>query len=375
MTKKSFKTILIKYLEGNASPLETAYIEKWYEQVGEMKGLDGQDIDAIGDDIYRRIHEQINPSKNKPVISYKWLYRAAAVLVLVLAVAITYQYFFRSDPGIIADRIVPGTEKALLKLDDGTVIELDSTGAGNVATDGGSEIVKLKDGTIAYNNVATNQDVKFNEVTIPAGGSYKLRLPDGTRVWLNAVSSIRFPTRFAGSERKVIVKGEVYFEVTHNKKQPFIVEVPGRQQISVLGTHFNVNAYDDEAAVKTTLLQGSVKVLATGSGRNVVLHPGQQTVVRAGNAIETITGIDIEKVMAWKNGYFDFDHTEISEIMRQVSRWYNASIEMDPRLKGLTFSGRIPRTENVQKLLKMFEATSTVRYRVAGNQIQIYQKR
>jgi ferric-dicitrate binding protein FerR (iron transport regulator) len=340
-----------------------------------MKGFDGQNVDAIGDDIYRRIHEQINPTKNKPVISFKWLYRVAAVLVLVLAVAITYQYFFRSDPGIIAGRIVPGTEKALLKLDDGTVIELDSTGAGNVATDGGSEIVKLKDGTIAYNNVATNQDVKFNEVTIPAGGSYKLRLPDGTRVWLNAVSSIRFPTRFAGSERKVIVKGEAYFEVAHNKEQPFIVEVPGRQQISVLGTHFNINAYEDEAAVKTTLLQGSVKVQTPGSGRNVVLHPGQQTVVRAGNTIETITGIDIEKVMAWKNGYFDFDHTEISEIMRQVSRWYNASIEMDPRLKGLTFSGRIPRTENVQKLLKMFEATSTVRYRIAGNQIQIYQKR
>jgi ferric-dicitrate binding protein FerR (iron transport regulator) len=194
-------------------------------------------------------------------------------------------------------------------------------------------------------------------------------------VWLNAVSSIRFPTRFTGPERKVIVKGETYFEVTHNKNQPFIVEVPGRQQISVLGTHFNVNAYDDEATVKTTLLQGSVKVQTPLSGKNVILRPGQQTVVRAGRAIETISGIDVGKVMAWKNGYFDFDQTEISEIMRQVSRWYNASIELDPRLKGLTFSGRIPRTENVQKLLKMFEATSTVTYRVAGNQIKIYQKR
>ncbi|MCH5719791.1 FecR family protein [Niabella hibiscisoli] len=274
----------------------------------------------------------------------------------------------------MAHSIVPGTEKALLKLDDGTVIELDSTGAGNVASEGGSEIVKLKDGTIAYNNVSANQEVKFNEVSIPAGGSYKLRLPDGTMVWLNAVSSIRFPTRFTGPERKVVVKGEAYFEVAHNKKQPFIVDIPGRQQISVLGTHFNVNAYEDEAAVKTTLIQGSVKVHTLSSGKNVVLKPGQQTVVRAGRGIETLTGIDVEKVMAWKNGYFDFDQTEISEIMRQVSRWYNANIELDPRLKGLTFSGRLPRKENVQKLLKMFEATSTVRYHVAGNQIKVYQK-
>jgi ferric-dicitrate binding protein FerR (iron transport regulator) len=375
MTKEAFKTILNKYIEGNASPLETAYVEKWYAQVEELNNFEGRDIDALGDDIYNRIHKQIKKRKSKPVVAFRWLFRVAAVLLLILAGALIYQYILPTRPHNVAGSIVPGTEKALLKLDDGTVIELDSTGAGNVASEGGSEIVKLKDGTIAYNSISANQEVKFNEVSIPAGGSYKLRLPDGTMVWLNAVSSIRFPTRFTGPERKVIVKGETYFEVTHNKNQPFIVEVPGRQQISVLGTHFNVNAYDDEATVKTTLLQGSVKVQTPLSGKNVILRPGQQTVVRAGRAIETISGIDVGKVMAWKNGYFDFDQTEISEIMRQVSRWYNASIELDPRLKGLTFSGRIPRTENVQKLLKMFEATSTVTYRVAGNQIKIYQKR
>ncbi|MFT3902783.1 MAG: FecR domain-containing protein [Niabella sp.] len=379
MTKDAFKDILIKYLEGTASPLEAAYVEKWYESVPELEEHSATSLEEIGEEIYKRIREKIEPAKRSRSFSTRWAYGMAAVLALAVAGSLFYYYGFGTKrQERVASTLLPGSEKALLKLADGSVIALDSTGFGNVAADGGAEIIKMQDGTLAYKTLeegGSEEAVRYNEMQIPAGGSYKLRLPDGSMVWLNSVSSIKFPTKFTGKERRVFIKGEAYFEVAHDKSKPFIVEVPGKQEAAVLGTHFNMSAYEGEGVVKTTLLEGSIKVNTPGIAKAVVLKPGQQSVVKAGKTIETRDGVDVEQVMAWKNGFFIFKETDISEIMKQISRWYNADIELDPKLQGQTFSGKIPRKDDVEKLLKMFETTNTVRFDVQGNKIRVYPRR
>ncbi|TDE15223.1 FecR family protein [Dyadobacter psychrotolerans] len=305
---------------------------------------------------------------------YLWA-KIAAAAVLILSLGLYWwsgrdqgQLARLSVPAAQPADIAPGTNKAVLTLGDGSSIILDSAQNGNLASQGNTSVTKSKKGELVYNNPtgSADQNVVFNTVTTPKGGQYHIILPDGSKVWLNAASSLRFPTAFNGKERAVEITGEVYFEVAHNQKMPFVVKA-GQTQIAVLGTHFNVMAYTDEKVLKTTLLQGSVKV--SRAGKSAMLSPGQQARVKMiSDHIGVFDNIDTEKEMAWKNGYFQFQDDNLENIMRQISRWYDVDVTYEGNPGKETFTGRLPRNGNVSKVLKIL-SLSGVKFRIEGKSI------
>ena len=251
----------------------------------------------------------------------------------------------------------PGSSKAILALADGQQIILDSV-KGNILQQGKLKVTNLN-GKLDY--VGKSNAVEYHTLSTPMGGTYKLVLPDGTDVWLNAASSITFPTAFVGKERKVIIKGEAYFEVAHNVKQPFHVKV-NDVDVEVLGTHFNINGYSDERYVKTTLLEGSVKI--NKLGKTVLLKSGEQG--RASKLTDEsiiITTPDINEVMAWKNGRFYYDNADLKTIMRQVMRWYDVEVEYKDNVPIRYFTADISRNNKLSAILKILEL-SNIRFKL-----------
>jgi ferric-dicitrate binding protein FerR (iron transport regulator) len=280
------------------------------------------------------IEEVVTPVRR---INIRWL-RYAAILVLALGCWLIYKNL-RTEKNVQtpADQLAgiqPGRNRAVLTLSDGSIIELDSASHGTLATQGEVLITKTADGDIIYNaKGAENGEVMMNTMSTPRGGQYHLVLPDGTEVWLNAASSIRYPTIFKGENRKVEVTGESFFQVAKDKSKPFIVSLPNNAEIEVLGTSFNVNAYADESSVNTTLVNGAVRVASvTDPAGKVILKPGQQARFAQGNqhkAFTVINNADIDKVTAWKNGQFNFEGTSLEDAMKQLSRWYDVEIVFD----------------------------------------------
>ena len=297
---------------------------------------------------------------------------AAAVLILSLGL---YWWSGRdhspvaqqSAPVVQVTDLSPGGNKAVLTLGDGSSIVLDSAKNGSLTSQGNTNVTKSKKGELIYSaSPETDKAVVFNTVTTPKGGQYHIVLPDGSKVWLNAASSLRFPTAFTGKERKVEITGEVYFEVARNEKMPFIVKA-SETEIAVLGTHFNVMAYADEKILKTTLLEGSVKV--SRGGKSAMLNPGQQARIKGvSDNIRVIDDIDTDKEMAWKNGYFQFQDDNLENIMRQISRWYDVEVRYEGNPGKETFTGRLPRNGNVSKVFKIL-SLSGVKFRIEGKSI------
>ncbi|MEN0053302.1 MAG: FecR domain-containing protein [Mucilaginibacter sp.] len=251
--------------------------------------------------------------------------------------------------------IQAGKNQAILTLNNGTKIDLDDASNGQIAKQSGMVISKASNGQLVYTVTGNTQNgtkPELNIIETPRGGQYQVTLPDGTKVWLNAASSITFPTAFSGSERKVILTGEAYFEVVHNAKQPFSVDAAG-VQIHDLGTHFNVNAYPDETAVKTTLVQGAVKL--DHQGATALLKPGQQGRIKVGTGNIEIAQVDTDLATAWKDGVFRFDNTDLHSLMRQLSRWYNIEIVYEGNVPNDVFFGKIERRANLSKVLKVLE--------------------
>ena len=247
----------------------------------------------------------------------------------------------------------PGSEKAVLTLSDGSTVILDTAGNGLLARQSNTDIIKLADGQIGYASKGKESlRVIYNTITTPRGGEYSVILPDSSRVWLNAESSIRFPVAFSGRKRAVEITGEAYFEVIKDQNMPFVVSVNGIK-IEVLGTSFNVRAYSDEEAVTTTLVTGSVRVASGANDASLV--PGQQA--RADNAglIEINNDADIEAIIAWKNGLFIFNGDNIEEIMGQIGRWYDVAVTYDGVMTDETFSGIISRRSKVSQVLQLLE--------------------
>jgi transmembrane sensor len=260
----------------------------------------------------------------------RW-YAAAAVILLLLAAGAFF--YFNQQPtqkesteiAEVSD-IAPGKDGAILTLADGRKVVLDSLGNGIVANEKATTIV-LKNGQLIYQNGQAAGDAPvYNTMHTPKGRQFQLVLPDGTKAWLNAASSIRYPTFFAGSERRVQVTGEVYLEVSPNKAMPFRVDVNDEAEIEVLGTHFNINSYSDEPSMKTTLLEGSVKVKVKQSNALAILKPGEQAQINTDHTLQTNNEVDLGKVMAWKNGFFDFENVAITEVMKQLERWYDITV-------------------------------------------------
>ena len=261
--------------------------------------------------------------------------------------------------------VLPGGDKATLTLADGSTVVLDEAKNGTLAQQGSSKIIKIG-GKLLYDPTNKNsKDLVFNTISTPNGGQYQLELPDGSLVWLNATSSIHFPTSFAGKERRVEITGEAYFEVARKRDMPFVVSVNGAE-VQVLGTHFNVNAYSDEDNVKTTLLEGSVKFV---HGVNAdMLAPGQQSQLAGDGQVKVVSNVDVDEVVAWKNGMFDFENAGIEKVMRQLSRWYDVEIEYKGKTDDL-FIAEMHRQIKLSDALKALELTGKVRFEIQGKKI------
>lgn len=265
--------------------------------------------------------------------------------------------------------ILPGSDKAILTFDDGSEVILDNSKNGTLRKQGETSILKPENGQLVYESKQSAiAQPRYNTITTPKGGQYQVVLSDGTKVWLNAASSLRFPLVFSENERKVEMTGEVYFEVAKNAKKPFKVISDG-QVIEVLGTHFNVMAYPNEKATKTTLLEGSVKV--SKNERSTILEPGQQAKVGFNNGIfRTINDVSLEEELAWKNGYFQFNNASLEVIMRQIERWYDVDIQYIGKVPDEHFTGKLQRNTNLSNVLKIL-SMSEVQFKIEGKKIII----
>ncbi len=269
--------------------------------------------------------------------------------------------------------VAPGGNKATLQLADGRTIILDSTDDGNIANQGQTQIIKI-DGQLAYNSAGTSAEILYNTISTPRGGQYQLILADGTKVWLNSASSLRFPSNFTGDERKVTLTGEGYFEVAKNAAMPFKVEVAGKEEVKVLGTHFNINAYEDESNINTTLLEGKVEVTSFANKFSNILSPGQQAKLNTAGQIKINNQVDVEQVVAWKNGVFQFgDEMDIYSVMKQISRWYDLEVTYKGNVSG-DIGGSISRNVTVSKVLNMLEIASELKFEVNGRKVLVMPK-
>jgi hypothetical protein len=264
--------------------------------------------------------------------------------------------------------VQPGTNKATLTLSNGKTITLDDADNGMLASQGGTNVVKKADGEIDYVANGKGAQVEYNTITVPVSGQYKLTLADGTKVWLDALSSLHYPVSFTGKEREVEITGQAYFEVAKNPSQPFHVKVKNTI-VEVLGTHFNINAYDNETAVRTTLAEGKVKVVE--SGKSVLLQPGQQCMSNNSNGnLKLADNVNMEEVLAWKDGVFRFDGSTVQTIMHQMERWYGVNVVYDDKVEG-EFVAEIPRDVPISEVLKLLELTKKVHFKINGKTISV----
>jgi len=252
------------------------------------------------------------------------------------------------------DNILPGTNKAILTLSDGSSITLDSAASGAIAQQGNASIVKLANDEIRYEQKGLSQgEIMMNTMSTPRGGQYKLVLPDGTKVWLNAASSISYPAVFIGDERRIEVSGEVYLEVAQNENKPFIAGLKGGLTVQVLGTSFNINAYADDGEIKTTLVEGRVKV---SGGNSVMLKPGQQAIQLSNTgALTLIPEANLEKVLAWKNGMFDFTDLDFKLAMKDIERWYNIEVKYEGSIPVFKLKGKMDKGVQLSDLKRFIE--------------------
>ncbi|HEX6848099.1 MAG TPA: FecR domain-containing protein [Chitinophagaceae bacterium] len=325
--------------------------------------------------VFKAIHEKISSESKQArprVITFRRIAIAASTIAIVLISAFLFLNKNKSRDIVKAgaaekrfqDDVAPGGDKAILTLADGSTIVLDDAQNGTLTQQGNSKVIKL-DGKITYDASAKNSGVVYNTISTPNGGQYQLELADGSLVWLNATSSIRFPTAFSGKERRIEITGEAYFEIARNRDMPFVVSVNG-SEVQVLGTHFNINAYNDEENVKTTLLEGVVKFVH-GDNANV-LKPGQQLQLANNGDMKVVSNVDIEEVVAWKNGMFDFEQAGIEKVMRQLSRWYDVEVEYQGKSDDL-FIAEMRRNIKLSDALRALELTGKVKFDIRGRKI------
>lgn len=371
MQEEDFKELLKKYNAGQCSEREKILLESWYLTQAK-NNPEAPSADSI-EQAHREVWNSL-PGNTHRKTMHIWRMSAAAAIILLGTIAL---YLFRVDnTRLITTKnikpeqsstdsdILPGGDKAILTLSDGSTINLDEAHTGELTNQGSTEINKTDRGELVYAATAGRPVVSrvlYNTVSTPRGGQYHVVLPDGTRVWLNAVSSIRFPTAFSGNSREVTLTGEAYFEVASIKSKPFIVSVNG-SSVQVLGTHFNIMAYQDEV-LTTTLLEGSVKV-KHGKAEQVIV-PGQAAIMEHGIRVAEV---NTDNAIAWKNGVTVFTNSPIQSIMRQISRWYDLDVEYTGKVPHRLFTGRIPRSAKLSQVLKVLEL-SDINFKVKDKKI------
>ena len=318
---------------------------------------------------------QFIPEQKTKIKSYKWIYTVAASVILLIAGFWIYKISVKEKnklsevSKVTKTDIQPGGNNAILTLSDGSIVDLNKAQNGLLKNDNGASINKSADGEIAYtdSNSANKNPGSYNILSTPNGGQYKVQLPDGSMVWLNAASTLKYPTNFAGTERSVVLKGEAYFEIEKDINKPFKVTLADESEVKVLGTHFNVMAYENEKAKEVTLLEGSVQI--TKDYKILKLKPGQQGQINL-DEIELIASVDTEEVTGWKNGEFVFHDADIESIMRQVGRWYDVQIKYEANVTQ-HFNATISRNEPVSRLLHILEETDKIHFKIENQTIYV----
>ena len=359
-----------KFLNGKISDAEQAEFDAWFNQIETNDIFVPESVASSQEEhrqiILNRIHEKINQYEKGNRVRRMWLRVAAAVILMMLSFGlfkifnkqISYQHTLSK-----LKSVTPGGNNAILTLANGKQIVLNNSRNGLLVNLGNITVSKANNGQVIYKVIGSAKNtlrVSYNTITTPNGGQYEVILPDGSKVWINSSSSLKYPTQFTGKERDVELNGEGYFEVAKNKLMPFKVSSHG-QTVEVLGTHFNINAYTDEPGIKTTLLEGSVKVTAMGTEKPQLLIPGQQAIFNKGGIM--VSDADTAQAVAWKNGLFYFKDADVASIMRLLARWYNLKIDINGQLPERKFSGKIYKNLNAAQVLQIIDY-SAINYKV-----------
>ncbi len=386
-----YKTLLEKYINNECSPEEFHLLMDFLQKnessrllLGQLKkefqikeAKPGQMSSKQREQVLNNLLQKLQPVRQAPVVFIRGRIRniaVAAAIVIILGMS-SYLLSVNSEKPISAtvqreakskykSDVLPGSNKATLTLADGRVLELDDANNGTLAQQGNTRIIKIGS-RLAYNTGATNsKEILYNTITTPRGGQYQIELPDGSLVWLNSASSLRFPTLFSGKQRRVTMTGEGYFEIAKNAAMSFIVSVNGTE-INVLGTHFNVMAYQDEPGIKTTLLEGAVK-LSNGVSK-CLLKPGQQSQLFKEGDFK-IQEANIAEAIAWKDGRFHFEKSEIGNVMSQLARWYDVEVVYKRKIN-TRFYLQMSRNTKLSEILKVLELTGNIKFEINGKKI------
>ena len=380
--------LLVDYIRANPEDEElNIAIDTVFKNSKKFNPLNGDDKELLFQSIIRNKHfvsEIQNELETIPAFAPRlWYQLGVAASILLLIVTSLFFYTNRTPVNKLALKVVepkkaavilPGDNKAILTLSDGTKIILEDAKNGILANQAGVSIQKTSDGKLLYsfsnsaNTVSpeTKENVIYNKIETPIGGKYQVNLPDGSKVWLNSSSSLRFSALFNGDTREVELSGEAYFDVSKNKSKPFRV-ITKDQIVEVLGTQFNINSYSDEGPIKTTLIEGSVKIIY--KDKVVLLSPGQQ--FQPKELVSAVLEADTEEVVAWKEGYFVFKNEDIKSIMRKLSRWYNVEVSYSGDIPEVGFGGNISRSKDISEVLDVLQLTNAIHFKVEGRRITV----
>ncbi|GGI24889.1 FecR family protein [Pedobacter mendelii] len=372
------KSLLKKYIDENTNPKEQYLIDSFIEEQLLSNSWDASETEkqALGLKVKQLIENEL--FDNKKTVSPKaksiklWQISAAAAVIAVFILGGLYLVKIKNESfdNRFANDIKPGGNEAVLTLSDGRKINLATSKTGELAKLDGISIKKSASGLLVFSvlNAGKNPDSnKYNTIETPLGGQYQVDLPDGTKVWLNAGTKLKFPNHFAGAKRIIELGGEAYFEVAKDKNHPFLVN-SATQEVEVLGTHFNINSYSNEPVVKTTLLEGAVKV--SNSNTEKIIAPGEQAILSGSHfdvrQIDPITAVD------WKNGEFRFQDESLKSILRKLSRWYGVKFVLEEGIDNLpAFSGSVSRFDQISVVLKMLEETGNIKFYINGNIVTV----
>lgn len=380
MKEKDINHLLAKLRTGQLDPEEERMLKNWLHQLNNEgdAGVSDAELLDLRQEMWSHIQAEKSPSLPHVIQPTRrlWLPLTAAALLLTALGIGLYTYLGQQSQPTRAEALLASAmdgDQAFLTLSDGRTISLSDTLRGELAEQAGIKIIKTDSDELTYvalGSAASQGELpRFNTITTPKGVQYRVILPDGSKVWLNSASSLTYPNRLLANERRVQLVGEAYFEVAKNDKLPFVVQSKG-QDVTVLGTHFNVNSYPDEARTLTTLLEGAVKVTENTSKnpearKSILLSPNQQSTLLHGSKNFQVHTIDPLLATAWKDGYFHFDNLDIQTIMRTISRWYRIDIDYVGPVPDTKFSGRISRSNgDLADVLAILESTGMVHFKI-----------
>ena len=375
MEEKQTKDLIDNYLSGNCSEQEKAVVETWFNvQASKKENTRIADFQAMNKRIMEGLPEGSLVQTKKAKLWPRWVAAAS----IVMAVLTGSYFYYQEQPispkatNVYTNDVTAGKNGATLTLANGQKILINDALAGNIVNEAGVKITKTAKGEIFYEVTGNNSKIlTYHTLTTTRGEQAQVRLPDGTLVFLNSASSLKYPTIF-GKERNVELSGEAYFQVAHNKQKPFNVASNG-QQVKVLGTHFNINSYADEKVTKTTLLEGAVRLSSLREGtiiQSQVLEPGQQAILSPAGALK-VEQVNADEVIAWTDGKFIFDSESIESIMRKLSRWYDVEVVYEGNVKDRQFAGTISRKDNISKILDKITFTQSVHFKIEGRRVTV----